>query len=59
MRDFLVYTVFYTLGIYQASSAQEAKDLCAIDAGYLSESDMVKRLNQPSELLVRELEEFI
>ncbi len=37
-------------GVYQASSEQEARDECAKDAGYESESDMVKRLERPSEL---------
>lgn len=38
------------LGIYEASCAQEARDLCAQDAGYSSEEDMENRLEQPSEL---------
>lgn len=41
-------TVF---GEYEASSEQEARDLCAQDAGYKSEAEMVERLNQPSELV--------
>ena len=38
-------------GIYDAESEQEARDLCCIDAGYLSEKDMVDRLEQPSDLV--------
>lgn len=41
-------TVF---GIYEADSEQEARDECAKDAGYKSEEDMVKRLEQPSSLV--------
>jgi hypothetical protein len=41
-------TVF---GTYEAASEQEARDLCAQDAGYKSEADMVARLEQPSELV--------
>lgn len=37
-------------GLYQAVSEQEARDKCAKDAGYASESDMVKQLERPSEL---------
>lgn len=40
-------TVF---GIYEADSEQAARDLCAQDAGYESEEEMGKRLEQPSEL---------
>lgn len=38
-------------GEYEAASEQEARDLCAQDAGYKSEADMVKQLEQPSELV--------
>lgn len=37
-------------GTYEASSEQEARDLCAQDAGYKDEADMVKQLEQDSEL---------
>lgn len=47
------WTIF---GIYEAESKQAARDLCCIDAGYLSEEDMVARLERPSEL-VAETEE--
>lgn len=40
-------TVF---GIYEAETEQQARDLCAQDAGYDSESEMIERLEQPSEL---------
>lgn len=44
-------TVF---GTYEADSEQQARDLCAQDAGYQSEADMVRRLEQPSELVAVE-----
>lgn len=40
-----------TFGVYAAATEQEARDACAKDAGYDSESDMVKRLERPSELI--------
>ena len=40
-------TVF---GTYEADSEQEARDLCAQDAGYKSEAGMIDQLDQPSEL---------
>ena len=43
-------TVF---GIYEARDSQEARDLCAQDAGYKDEADMVYRLERPSELWAR------
>lgn len=45
-------TVF---GTYEADSEQAARDLCAIDAGYKSEADMVDRLEQPSDLVATEV----
>ena len=41
-------TVF---GVYEAADEQAARDLCAQDAGYKGEADMVARLGQPSELV--------
>ncbi len=38
-------------GNYEASNEQEARDLCAVDAGYKSEADMVETLERPSELV--------
>ena len=43
-------------GIYEAESEHAARDLCCIDAGYLSEEDMAERLEQPSELVAEEAE---
>jgi hypothetical protein len=37
-------------GIYEAATEQEARDMCAQDAGYKSEADMEVQLEQPSEL---------
>lgn len=44
------------LGIYEAENKQKALDLCARDAGYTSEEDMVNRLSQASELEAVEVE---
>ena len=41
-------------GTYEASSEQEARDLCAQDAGYKDEADMAARLEQGSELEANE-----
>ena len=38
-------------GEYEAATAQSARDLCAQDAGYKSEADMIDQLEQPSELI--------
>jgi hypothetical protein len=45
-------TVF---GTYEAATEQEARDLCAQDAGYKSEADMVKQIEQPSDLAAVEV----
>lgn len=36
---------------YDAETEQQAKDLCAQEAGYQSEADMVAQLERPSELV--------
>ncbi len=41
----------HEFGIYEAATEQEARDLCAQDAGYKSEADMEAQLEQPSELV--------
>lgn len=43
-------------GTYEAATEQEARDLCAQDAGYKSEADMAARLEQPSELVAEVVE---
>lgn len=37
-------------GLYGANSEQQARDLCAQDAGYQSEEEMIERLEELSEL---------
>jgi hypothetical protein len=46
-----------TMGIYVAKDAQEARDLAAADAGYEDEENMVYRLEQPSALWARVLDD--
>ena len=41
-------------GDYAGTTVQAAKDDCARDAGYASEADMVKKLEQPSEFVATE-----
>lgn len=54
------YTVMsaegYEFGNYEANSAQEARDLCAQDAGYKSEADMLERLSPLNALVAVETE---
>ncbi len=42
------------MGMYTAESEQEARDLCAQDAGYESEADMELQLGAPSNLVAEE-----
>ena len=42
-------------GTYEADDEQAARDLCAKDAGYESEADMERRLEQGSELIATEV----
>jgi hypothetical protein len=50
MTQYQVRANGHVFGIYEANSEQEARDLCAQDAGYESEANMEDHLNQPSEL---------
>lgn len=50
-KDYVVGANGHTFGTYRAYSAQEARDLCAQDAGYESEADMEEKLGQSSELV--------
>ena len=45
----------HVFGIFAASSEQAARDLCAREAGYEDEADMVDRLEQASELVAVEV----
>lgn len=45
----------HVFGIYEADTAQAARDLCAIEAGYKSEADMVDQLERASELIATEV----
>ena len=52
MTKYIVSANCTEFGTYEANSEQEACDLCAQDAGYKSEADMVEQLGQESELVV-------
>lgn len=51
MTKYIVAANDLEFGTYEADSEQEARDLCAQDAGYKSEADMEDQLGQPSELV--------
>jgi hypothetical protein len=55
VKNFEVSANGTLFGTYEASTEQEARDLCAQDAGYKSEADMVAQLEQPSELVAVEV----
>ena len=50
MKNYEVSANGTVFGIYEADNEQAARDLCAQDAGYESESDMAERLEHPSEV---------
>ncbi|MCK6401244.1 MAG: hypothetical protein L6Q74_04935 [Sphaerotilus natans subsp. sulfidivorans] len=51
MTKFQVQANGAVFGVYEADDQQQARDLCAQDAGYDSEADMVEQLGSPSELV--------
>ena len=55
MKQFEVSANGHVFGIFAASSEQAARDLCAKEAGYDDEADMVDRLEQASELVAVEV----
>ncbi len=57
MTRYLVSSEWIDFGVYEADSEQQARDLCAQDAGYRSEADMVERLERPSELVAKAVED--
>jgi hypothetical protein len=54
MNTYEVSANGHVFGVYEADSEQEARDLCAQDAGYKSEADMVRQLEQESDLVAEE-----
>lgn len=57
MAQYIVHANGTVFGTYEAGSDQAARDLCAQDAGYKSEAEMVERLEQPSELVAELVQE--
>ena len=55
MRKFLIYSQFCTIGVYHAIDEQNAKDLCAQDAGYKDERDMTQRLDENWDLFIKDV----
>lgn len=56
MTKFQVSANGHVFGEYEASTELAARDLCAQDAGYKNEADMVDQLGQPSELVAERAE---
>ncbi len=50
MTQFQVIANGNVFGIYEAEDEQQARDLCAQDAGYDNEADMAAQLERASEL---------
>lgn len=57
MPAYIVHASDTAFGTYPADTAAQALDLCAQDAGYASEADMIARLEQPSNLIATEVEQ--
>ena len=58
MTKFQVSANGQALGVYEGETAQDARNACAVDAGYKGEADMVAQLESPSELSADAVEEF-
>lgn len=56
MAQFQVSANGTDFGLYEADTEQAARDACALDAGYDSESDMASKLDAKSELQAVEVE---
>ena len=55
MNKFLIYSQFFTIGVYRAIDEQSAKDLCAQDAGYRDEKHMNERLDKNWDLFIKDV----
>jgi len=51
MSKFQVSANGQVFGIYEAATEQDARDLCAQDAGYKSEADMTAQISWRSDLV--------
>jgi len=58
MMQFEVSANSQVFGVFTATSEQTARDMCAREAGYKDEADMVSQLEQASELVAVEVEEW-
>ncbi len=56
MTKYHVYANACDFGDIEAADAQHARDLAAQMAGYQSEAQMVETLEQPSEIVAKEVE---
>jgi len=52
MSKFTVSANGQEFGVYEGNTEQDARDACAVDAGYESESDMESKLESASEFEV-------
>jgi hypothetical protein len=59
MSRYRVWANAADYGIFEASSAQEARNIGAVIAGYKSEQDMVDQLEQPSEIQAEEVDRAV
>jgi hypothetical protein len=55
MRKYLVYSQFWSIGVYHAIDEQGARDLCAQDAGYKDEKHMNERLDKNWDLFSKDV----
>lgn len=55
MTTYQVHANSTVFGTWEATSEQEARDLCAQEAGYRDESDMEAQTGKPSELVAHEV----
>lgn len=55
MKQFIVHAGGPVFGTYEAETEQEARDLCAQDAGYANESDMEEQTGVKSDLVAQEV----
>jgi hypothetical protein len=58
MKRFVVFSTDTILGAFEAEDEQQAIDACAREAGYESEHDMARQLNEARPLAAEEETEF-
>ena len=58
MATYQIHANDIVFGLYTGDTMQEARDMCAVDAGYRSEADLIAQLGRVSQLIAIDVSTF-